>query len=48
MRAGEIFNLTWDKVNLKEGYIDLGAEDTKTGYSRRSYLRLKSRICTII
>ncbi|PKN66313.1 MAG: hypothetical protein CVU57_06480 [Deltaproteobacteria bacterium HGW-Deltaproteobacteria-15] len=38
MRAGEIFNLTWDKVELKQGYIDLEAEDTKTKQPRRIYL----------
>lgn len=37
MRAGEIFNLTWDKVNLKEGFIDLKAEDTKTSEPRRIF-----------
>jgi integrase len=30
MRAGEIFNLTWDKVNLKEKAIKLKGVDTKT------------------
>jgi integrase len=35
MRAGEIFNLTWKKVKLEEGYIDLLATDTKTSEPRR-------------
>jgi len=37
MCAGEIFNLTWDKVNLLERYIQLEAEDTKTKQPRRIY-----------
>jgi integrase len=37
MRAGEIFNLTWDRVNMKEGYIRLEPEDTKTKDSRHVY-----------
>jgi len=30
MRSGEIFNLTWDRVSLKDKLIRLQAEDTKT------------------
>ena len=35
MRAGEIFNLTWKKVNLEQRYIALTASDTKTSEPRR-------------
>jgi integrase len=34
MRRGEIINLTWDKVDLKEGIIRLSPEDTKTNQGR--------------
>ena len=37
MRSGEIFGLTWAKVDLKENYIDLEPEDTKTKKPRRIY-----------
>lgn len=34
MRAGEIKGLTWDKVDLKTGFIRLAATDTKTNEKR--------------
>jgi len=34
MRAGEIKRLTWDKVDLKAGFIRLTARDTKTNEKR--------------
>jgi integrase len=37
MRFGEIINLTWDRVNLKENYFVLRAEDTKTRKSRNVF-----------
>lgn len=37
MRAGEIFGLTWDRVNLKEDYFNLRPEETKTGEGRYVY-----------
>lgn len=34
MRQGEILNLTWGQVDLKEGFIRLRSEDTKTNEAR--------------
>ena len=37
MRAGEILKMTWDRVNMKEGYFSLTPKDTKTGEGRCVY-----------
>jgi len=37
MRRGEILNLTWEKVNMKVGFIDLEPKDTKNSEPRRLY-----------
>jgi integrase len=37
MRRGEILNLTWKRVKMQEGYLDLEPEDTKTSEPRRIY-----------
>jgi integrase len=37
MRAGEIFGMTWDRVNMREGYFILTQKDTKTGEGRHIY-----------
>lgn len=38
MRAGEIFNLIWDKVDLTKRIIKLEAKDTKTCEPRVVFL----------
>ena len=38
MRFGEITGLTWDRVNMAEGYVSLRPEDTKTSKPRKVYL----------
>jgi integrase len=43
MKAGEIFDLTWDRVNMKEGLFILESEDTKTGDSRHIYFNAPVR-----
>ncbi len=37
MRAGEIFNLTWDRVDMRAGFIVLTQQDTKTEEARHVY-----------
>ena len=34
MRPGEVLNLRWDRIDLKDRFIRLKAEDTKTGQAR--------------
>jgi len=34
MRQGEILNLTWDQVDLREGFVRLNPEHTKTNDGR--------------
>lgn len=38
MRAGEIFRLTWNKVDMANRMVKLGAADTKTSEPRVIYL----------
>jgi integrase len=38
MRAGEVLNLTWNKVDMKQRIIRLESEDTKTSEPRVIYL----------
>lgn len=37
MRRGEILGVTWDRVDMKRGVIDLTSEDTKTNERRLIY-----------
>ena len=43
MRAGEIFGMTWDRVNTRDGYFSLTPGDTKTGGGRRVYFNEEVR-----
>jgi len=42
MRAGEIFNLTWDRVNMKDGCFTLTPKDTKITYRGNPVRSIKS------
>jgi len=44
MRRGEILGLTWDKVDLKGGFIRLKGADTKSGEGRIIPLALSSEL----
>jgi integrase len=37
-RSGEVLNLTWDKVDLKQGIVSLNPGETKSGEARTVYL----------
>ncbi|MGH7961570.1 MAG: tyrosine-type recombinase/integrase [Candidatus Binatia bacterium] len=43
MRKGEILSLTWPKVNLRENFITLESQDTKTGRRRTIPISQKLR-----
>ncbi len=43
LRKGELLNLTWDRINLKEGVIRLEGKDTKSGKGRTIYLDDESK-----
>lgn len=43
-RLGEIVGLTWDRVDLKRGFINLRSQDTKTNESRQVPMAADIRI----
>jgi integrase len=43
MRRNEILRLRWDQVDLREGCLRLGAEDTKTDQPRNVYLTSRTQ-----
>ncbi|MBI3058896.1 MAG: site-specific integrase [Deltaproteobacteria bacterium] len=46
MRKREALNLTWDKVDMKSGFIHLDAEKTKTGEGRQ--IPISPRLKTVL
>ena len=43
IRAGEIFDLTWGWVNMKEGFLVLTKKNTKTEEARHVHLNRPDR-----